>query len=248
MADDNSTHTMLGPTSAQATGKDFKDARGRLWLVTGKVVAKDLDVGKADKERRNGDDYPRSVDTLTLSSKELAEKLRPRRLVGGYEYRLEQPDHDVAEMILGMRDRDLPTTDSYAGNGDSQPQMKFIVGPDNRQRVANPRVFPGSANAYLSQTCTATMIGPSTAALCRALFLPERMDPIAQHHVRREHHGTDGAVRKLSSPTASRCLAPGITRSGTGTSPCWSSARRDPTWDVKPAGSAPVRTSTAGRR
>jgi hypothetical protein len=100
MADDHSTHTMLGPTSAHATGKDFKDARGRLWLVTGKVVAKDLDVGKADKERRNGDDYPRSADPLTLSSEALAEKLRPRRLVGGCEYRLEQPDHDVAEMIL----------------------------------------------------------------------------------------------------------------------------------------------------
>jgi len=115
MAQIEATHTMLGPTSLQATGKDFKDARGRLWLVTGNVTAKDLDVGKADKERINNDDYPRSPDPLTLSREDLAAKLRPRRLVGGYEYRLEQPDYDVAEMILGMRT--LPTTDAYMGDG-----------------------------------------------------------------------------------------------------------------------------------
>ena len=168
MAQDSATHTMLGPTSAQATGKDFKDARGRLWLVTGKVTARDLDVGKADKERINNDDYPSGPDPLTLSREDLAEKLRPRRLVGGYEYRLEQPDYDVAEMILGMRD--LPTTDAYAGNGNGQQKMKFIIGPDNRQRVTNPAVFPGSANAHLSQTCTATMIGPSTAVCAAHCF------------------------------------------------------------------------------
>lgn len=41
--------------------------------------------------------------------------------------------------------------------------LPFVVGSDDRARVGTPRLFPGSANAYLTQTCTATMIGPSTA-------------------------------------------------------------------------------------
>lgn len=51
------SHMMLGPSSADATGKDFTDARGRRWISQGKVVPKDFDVAASEKERRNADGY-----------------------------------------------------------------------------------------------------------------------------------------------------------------------------------------------
>ena len=101
---------MLGPTSAHAAGEDFTDARGRRWIVVGKVVSKEIDVAETEKERRNADDYPPpGPDPRTLSREDLAEKLRPRRLVGDYEYRLEQPDYEIAEKILAMKE--VPNTE-----------------------------------------------------------------------------------------------------------------------------------------
>jgi len=166
MDDNNTRQAMLGPSSTDATGKDFTDARGRLWLVVGKIVSQAMDIAESEKERRNADSYPPAEPhPLTLSREHLADKLRPRRLVGGFEYRLEKPDYDVADMILAMKA--VPDTGSSSGDAHATVKPKFIIGPDNRRRVDTPRVFPGSAFAYLSQGCTATMIGPSTA-LCAA--------------------------------------------------------------------------------
>jgi hypothetical protein len=164
MDDNGSRQAMLGPTSADAAGEDFTDARGRRWIVVGKVVPKEIDVAETEKERRNGDDYPPpGPDPRTLSREDLAEKLRPKRLVGDYEYRLEQPDYEIAEKILAMKEP--PNTEGSPGSASAYARPRFIIGPDDRRRLENPRFFPGSANARLSQNCTATMIGPSTA-LC----------------------------------------------------------------------------------
>ena len=180
MDDNGPRQAMLGPTSVDAAGKDFTDARGRRWGVVGKVVPKEIDVAETEKERRNANDRPPpEPDPRTLSREDLAEKLRPRRLVGDYEYRLEQPDYEVAEMILAMEE--VPKTEgslgrasafarllpSMPGSADRSLQFRFIIGPDDRRRL-EPRFFPGSAYAHLApNNCTATMIGPSTA-LCAA--------------------------------------------------------------------------------
>ena len=153
---------MLGPTSADATGKDFIDAKGRRWIAVGKVVPNEINV--AETEAHNHNNHPASPPPpQTLPVQYLAEKLRPRQLVGGYEYRLEQPDFDLAEKILfGGTPR---PTDSFRPPNMMVPE--FIIGADTRIQLATPGVYPGSAFAHLSQTCTATMIGPSTA-LCAA--------------------------------------------------------------------------------
>jgi hypothetical protein len=161
MGDNDARETMLGPTSADATGQDFIDGWGRRWIAIGKVVLKKIDVAETEKERRNADYRPPpEPDPRTLSVRDLAERLRPRRLVGGYEYRLEQPDFEVAEKILAMEKP--PCTEGFRS-----AEARFVVGTDDRVRLKAPRFWPGSANAYLTQTCTATMIGPSTA-LCAA--------------------------------------------------------------------------------
>ncbi|MGE2728210.1 trypsin-like serine peptidase [Mycolicibacterium vaccae] len=163
-------HSMLGPTSKDATGEDFTDAKGRRWVAVAEVTslqADEVDVAESERERRSVDDYPPpGPDPRTLSRAELAERLRPRRLVGGYEYRLEGPDFETADLILGSGD--VPNTPGGLGSRSAFARPKYIVGPDDRRRVENTRAFPGSAHAHLArQNCTATMIGPSTA-LCAA--------------------------------------------------------------------------------
>lgn len=167
MIDDNTSQSsMLGPTR-DAVGEDFTDILGRRWSLVGKVVAKEVNVAEAAKQRRDPDDYPPpGPDPRRLSRDELAEQLRPRRLVGGYEYRLERPDYEIADRILAMKE--VPDTRAAMGDASGYGKLRFVVGPDDRQRVDNPAAFPGSAFAYLApQNCTATMIGPSTA-LCAA--------------------------------------------------------------------------------
>ncbi len=157
---------MLGPTLADASGKDFIDGRGRRWLAVGKVTPKDIDVAQTEQARSSADyRTPPEPDPRGLSVRALAEKLRPRRLVGDYEYLLEEPDYEVAERILAMEE--APATDAFE-TPDQPPEARFVVPPtDDRVRINATQFSPASHNAYLSQTCTATMIGPSTA-LCAA--------------------------------------------------------------------------------
>jgi hypothetical protein len=94
---------MLGPTSADATGKDFTDAKGRRWIPVGKVVPKEINVAETEAHNHNYRPAP-PPPPQTLPVQYLAEKLRPRRLVGGYEYRLEQPDSiSLRRFFLGGR-------------------------------------------------------------------------------------------------------------------------------------------------
>jgi hypothetical protein len=55
---------MLGPTSADATGKDFIDAKGRRWIAVGKVVPKEINL----RRRRR---------TTTAIARHLRHLLRP---------------------------------------------------------------------------------------------------------------------------------------------------------------------------
>jgi V8-like Glu-specific endopeptidase len=167
MDDNGRRGTMLGPASVDATGEDFSDAWERRWIVVGEVVSQEIDIGAMDERRSVDYVPPPEPDPRTLSVEELAEKLRPRRLAGGYEYRLEQPDFEVAEKILAMEEP--PHTEGFrAQEAGFTQEAEFIIGTDDRSRLEAPRFWPGSANAYLApQNCTATMIGPSTA-LCAA--------------------------------------------------------------------------------
>ncbi|WP_156664712.1 serine protease [Mycobacterium sp. 852002-51057_SCH5723018] len=167
MNDNASAHVMLGPTSQHATGASFTDANGRRWIAVEEIKPQDINIAEMEQQRRvvtPGRQSP-PPDPRTMSRDELAEKLQPRRLVGTYEYRLEEPDYVVADRILAMDE--VPNTSGSCRGKSASPRPTFIVGPDDRRRVDSPRFFPGSANAYLSQGCTATMIGPSTA-LCAA--------------------------------------------------------------------------------
>src|SRR5262249_56924227 len=129
----------------------------------GEIRRREIDVASAEKERRDAAAYPAAgPDLRTLSRETLAERLRPRRLVANIEYQLEKPDFEIADLILGMKAAPYTEGSQPTHEGPAFAKPKFIVGPDDRRRLDTPRFFPGSANAYLSQNCTATMIGPST--------------------------------------------------------------------------------------
>jgi V8-like Glu-specific endopeptidase len=147
---------MLGPTSVNAGGKDFVDAKGRRWIAIGKVQFKEMNI--ADTDIRRSDIRKPSPEVLTVD--QLAEMLRPRRLVGDVEYRLEKPDYELAKKIMA-RDA-VPVTNEHISPG-AASGPRFIVGGDDRTRVSAPRFWPGSPFGYLGQSCTLTMIGPSTA-------------------------------------------------------------------------------------
>jgi len=174
-----SEHTMLGPSSAHEVGQDVTDARGRRWVAAERIDFREVDILETEKERRTPDAAPAAApDPRTMAREDLARALQPRRLVGEYEYRLDEPDYEIADQILNMADP--PRTEgswgdksAYArpkyltGPGLAPPPAGFVVGADDRRRVDSPQFYPASAFAYLSQGCTATMIGPSTA-LCAA--------------------------------------------------------------------------------
>jgi hypothetical protein len=159
MIDDGAGIAMLGPTLADADGKDFTDVKGRRWKALGKITAVAINVAETENEKRNPVDYPPPTDPLALSREELAKMLRPVRLVGEFAYQLDEPDFLVADSILAMKV--VPNTEGSQGKAGAL--AKFIIGTDDRSRVENPRFCPGASNARLSQNCTATMIGPSTA-------------------------------------------------------------------------------------
>jgi V8-like Glu-specific endopeptidase len=174
-----SEHTMLGPSSAHEVGTDYNDARGRRWVAAERIEFREVDILETEKDRRTPDPAAAAApDPRTMAREDLARALQPRRLVGEYEYRLDEPDYEIADRILGMAKP--PSTEGswgdnsafarpkyLTGPGLAPPPAGFVVGADDRSRVDSPQFYPASAFASLSQGCTATMIGPSTA-LCAA--------------------------------------------------------------------------------
>jgi len=146
---------MLGPTSVNVGDKNFVDAKGRRWISMGKVNFTPTNV--ADLDMRRTDNRQAAPENLTLD--QLAEALRPRRLVGDVEFRLEKPDYELAAKII-KAGKAPPTKNNIPPEVSGPP---FIIGSDDRTRIAAPRFWPGSPFGYLGQSCTFTMIGPSTA-------------------------------------------------------------------------------------
>lgn len=169
----------LAPTSIHDAGKDFTDAKGRRWVAVERVDFRTIDVGETERARRTPDpDAASATDPRMIGREDLARALQPRRLVGEVEYRLDEPDYETADLIQAMGE--APNTEGSWGDASAMARAKYLTGPgpapaterfvigaDDRRRIDSPRFYPGSAFAHLSQTCTATMIGPSTA-LCAA--------------------------------------------------------------------------------
>lgn len=166
--DEPSVKVVMAPTTLSATaGQDFIDALGRKWVCNGKVTPRIRDVAATEKNTPPTATSPTKPIT-SMSLLELAHKLRPRRLVGQYEYRLEGPDFYLAEKILNSAAvGTVPTTDEHAATvaapTDTGVKSQFIIGSDDRSLVAFAGSPPFSSFGWVSQNCTATMIGRSTA-------------------------------------------------------------------------------------
>ena len=119
------------------------------------------------------DPLKHATNIADMSVAELAAKLRPRRLVGEFEYELAEPDFLLAEKIMKARETIAPDTDPHGPLQENQQNgtsvqlglgPRVISFPDDRTQTPNAAISPASAYGWVSVTgCTATLIGPSTA-------------------------------------------------------------------------------------
>ncbi len=116
-----------------------------------------------------------------MSEDELAEKIRPVQLLGGYEYRLAEPDRLLARRIREMTV--VPTTDAHAPQamasqvdaavppvnlGAGQLEPLHIFPPDERINATWGSVYPMSATGHQFTTgggCSTFLIGPTTGVI-----------------------------------------------------------------------------------
>lgn len=164
---------MLAPTTTNAVlGQDFYDAAGRRWVCKGMVTFQEVDdideLVRKSVEANEGNRMaspPRASRYREFTVDELAEALRPVRLVGDYEYQLAEPDRLAAERAVAMRTSGVtPSTASHLSQEvelGTRPQ--HIIGGDDRVQTGDTHVFTGSASGHVQQGCTLAMIGPSTA-------------------------------------------------------------------------------------
>lgn len=162
----------VAPTSLSIVpGSDFHDGAGRRWECLGKVAFKNLDPDARFGNSAAGTpptslNTPSAPPTPDLGAQELAQKLKPVRLIGEYEYRLAEPDTLVANKIIELRKLPaLPSTEPrppVPSNAGVSVKPKWWWNPDDRS-AWTATGFGASAFGHLSQNCTLTMIGPSTA-------------------------------------------------------------------------------------
>lgn len=181
----------LGPTTTNAVlGTDYVDTDGRLWKCMGPAKFTSGDAGgPADPVIADGSAPPnQALSYENMTEDELAEKVRPVRLVGGYEYRLAQPDYALARKIRAMKVP--PPTDGQAGASPRQGAIgvpaveagvtpQYVFSPDERYSVNWTSTYPASANGHLEKSdfnqCTAALIGEPRPLRPRTVFT--RMAP-----------------------------------------------------------------------
>ena len=128
MTSSENEHTMLGPSSEHEAGHDFTDARGRRWVAAERITPREVDILESEQVRRTPDPAAAvAPDPRTLSRDDLAHALQPRRLVGEYEYRLDEPDYEIADQILNMAQ--APGTEGSWGDKSAYARSKYLTGP-----------------------------------------------------------------------------------------------------------------------
>jgi V8-like Glu-specific endopeptidase len=187
---------VLAPNTLVALpGQDFRDDRGRLWRSNGKVVLAQRSVADDAKQPKQG-----TYDNGPLTRELLAERLRPRRLVGDYEYELVEPDYDLADKILAMKS--APSRDAQpplAPRSDLAP--KWIFSPDGRYSTNSYAAsWYESTFGKVSQNCTATMIGRSTALSAAHCYYQQGIGWIATNSIA---FGASNSVGTVSTPFGS---------------------------------------------
>ena len=154
---------------------EFVDAKGRRWLRQRKVV--DYAQEPTGEFQTRVPEPNASLDRLSLD--ELAEALRPIGFANGYEYHAAEPAYDTAARILALRAqaaRGEPEVFSREGNTGSAATLevrsdvaaKAIFPPDTRTSFGANTTYPFRTfvlltDANLVGSCSATLIGPSTA-------------------------------------------------------------------------------------
>ena len=154
--------------SEVAPPETLVDKYGRDWVRSATPVV------YAPEEQPNGDvttELPPQVPLEEMPLDELAERIRPRTVINGYEYELASPDYETAAKILSGDGVGAFSTSNYGAMGapdsdvpEEERDGQNIFDNDTRSIKRNNSSFPWRTIISLTPgTCTATLIGPSTA-------------------------------------------------------------------------------------
>lgn len=160
----------LAPSLANVTlGSDYVDGAGRLWNCMGPAQFVE---GKPEKVQEvQGPLQEKEINYEDMTEDELAEKLRPVALVGGYVYRLAEPDHIVARKVREMKV--VPSTEGRRPVVEQPPdpatvsttlKPQHIFSPDGRVNTTAWNTYPTSANGHIERGCSTALIGVHTGA------------------------------------------------------------------------------------
>ena len=169
----------LAPNSKTATpGADFFDSLGRRWKCKGQVPLANVSVAvpSPPESSPGGAQAP-------LTRELLAERLRPRRLIGSYEYELERPDYELADKILGSLVKAAREASPPVASVSLKPS--FVIPPNDGRYDTNSYApsWYASTFAKLPQLCTATMIGRSAAISAAHCFWQSSVGWIATNSI-----------------------------------------------------------------
>jgi V8-like Glu-specific endopeptidase len=144
------------PTSAEipsesAPAASFVDPQGNLW----RLVDADDRRGASPNEATEG------IEARGLRAEELAARIDPVLLVGNFAYRLDRPPIELARKLLALRAIEDVSGPAATAAAPGPEALARVVAQDGRINVRDNTIYPH--RAVIFHSCTATLIGPSTA-------------------------------------------------------------------------------------
>lgn len=145
----------LAPPPAEIT-----DSRGQVLTLQGPAHYEIIEVDSIPEVVQDEPNEP----SLPLTREQLANDLRGVRLVDGYEYRVDEPDYEMADRILAGVQGQLDTRPSDGEGMDelTSREPRGVNGSDNRVYKSNNLSFPYRPLVFSEVGCSGTMIGPHT--------------------------------------------------------------------------------------
>lgn len=146
----------------------FIDDRGQRHVLVGKAQTSDVPVDALGRPQLPRHDNPPPAKRPAPTLEELANNLRGVTLMGGYEYRQEEPAYELARMALDRRahaplaTKGSPLVEAYALAAEELDGDKAVIGNDGRGVIRSNTAFPWNALVHSEAGCSGTMISATT--------------------------------------------------------------------------------------
>jgi hypothetical protein len=144
----------------QAPPAEVTDESGRAWTRTGPAQF-GSDEATAPAAMVAEDAAPE--DPLALSVEQFAEKLRPIRLIGDYEYALSEPPLELARTILDELKRERTATSVVTSSPSHEVEEERALRTGELAKLtSSSTLYPYRTVVFNDHGCSGTMISPGT--------------------------------------------------------------------------------------